>query len=78
MIDKSSANKKESNVLHILHELAKLENVTPIEWLGMLIMREARQKGLIKTTEQSRPTESKQKPAVRLENGSYDEFVTEG
>jgi hypothetical protein len=77
MLQVTPKDKKESNVLHILHELAKLENVTPIQWLGMLIMREARQKGLIKTTEQSRPTESKQKPAVRLENGSYDEFAHE-
>ena len=77
MLKLAPEDKKESNVLQILHELARLESVTPAQWLGIRIIREAKEKGLIKATQKSRPSESKQKSAVRLENGSYDEFVCE-
>jgi hypothetical protein len=35
------------------------------------------QEGLTGPTEKSDPSESKHRPAIRLENGSYDEFVWE-
>ena len=35
------------------------------------------QEDLTKVVEKSEPSESKQRPAIRLENGSYDEFVWE-
>jgi hypothetical protein len=77
MLKLTPKDKQENKVLQILQELARLESVTPAQWLGIRIMREAKEKGLIKPAQKSRPTKSKQKPAVRLENGSFDEFVTE-
>jgi len=64
----------EEKVLHILHELAKNEGVTPIEWLKIRIMREAKRSGLIKPVKPSKPQHiTEEKPRCV----SVDEYVTE-
>ena len=77
MLQVTPNKKQENKLLQILQELANREGVTPAQWIGITIMKEAKEKGLIKATEQSKPSESKQRPAIKLPNGSYDEFATE-
>lgn len=74
MNNKVVQTKDEENVLHILHELAKKENVSPTEWLTIRIMRAAK-----KMSRMNRLVPSKPKVIFKekLLSASSDERVYE-
>jgi hypothetical protein len=46
-------NKDTDKLLHILHELTKMESLTPTGWLTAKIMAKAEKEGIITNTEYS-------------------------
>ena len=50
MVEKSIQSKDEEKIVHILHELAKQEGVTPAGWMRIRIMQEAKMNGLLDPT----------------------------
>jgi len=65
-------SKDEKKVVYILHELAKQEGVTPVGWMMIRILQEAKRRGLIKPDKPIRPSEETE---MKLQCESIDEWV---
>ena len=72
MKEKAVKSKDTDKVLYILQELARMEGVTPTEWLTIRIMKAAKKKGLT-----AKPSKPKHITTEKPQSVSIDEFVSE-
>jgi hypothetical protein len=75
MLQVTPKDKQENKVVHILHELAKQEGLTPAGWLRIRIMQEGKRKGLVPPNEPITPYEPKPEEKPNCE--SIDEWPWE-